>query len=83
MDPQQPEAHYNIGYVALEHGDSATAIPHFEKAILSDARFADAHFNLAMALEQAGLVGRAREHWRRYLELEPTGTWAEIARRHL
>jgi tetratricopeptide (TPR) repeat protein len=83
VDPQQPEAHYNIGYVALEHGDTATAIPHFEKAIISDARFADAHFNLAMALEQAGLVERAKEHWRQYLALEPTGTWAEIARRHL
>ena len=26
---------------------------------------------------------RARGHWKRYLELEPTGTWADIARDHL
>jgi hypothetical protein len=26
---------------------------------------------------------RARAHWKRYLELEPSGTWAEIAREHL
>jgi hypothetical protein len=28
-------------------------------------------------------VRKAREHWRRYLQLEPRGGWAEIARKHL
>ncbi len=83
IDPLQPEAHYNIGYVSLEHGDARTAVTHFEQALKADARFADAHFNLAMALERLSEISRAREHWRRYLTLEPTGTWAEIARQHL
>jgi len=83
IDPLQPEAHYNIGYVALEHGDAASAVTHFEQALVSDGRFADAHFNLAMALERLKDIGRAREHWRRYLSLEPSGTWADIARKHL
>jgi len=83
VDPKQPEAHYNIGYVSLEHGDAARAVPYFEKALVADPRFADAHFNLAMALEQLGQRTRARPHWRRYLELEPEGTWAEIAKQHL
>ena len=54
-----------------------------EEQWLSDPRFADAHFNLAMAYEQAGERARARPHWKRYLELEPTGTWADIARKHI
>jgi tetratricopeptide (TPR) repeat protein len=83
VDPHQPEAHYNIGYVALEHGDAPTAVTHFKQAIIVDARFADAHFNLAMALERVKEVEAAREHWRQYLALEPSGTWAEIARQHL
>jgi tetratricopeptide (TPR) repeat protein len=83
IEPAQPEAHYNIGYVALEHGDARTAVVHFEKAIEADARFADAHFNLAMALERERQPRRAREHWRNYLLLEPMGTWAEVARKHL
>jgi len=49
----------------------------------SDPQFADAYFNLAMAHEQAGEQGKARPCWRKYLEIEPTGTWAEIARKHL
>jgi Flp pilus assembly protein TadD len=83
IDAGQPEAHYNLGYVMLERGDAERAVKYFETAIRRDARFGDAHFNLAMALEQLGDRARARVHWRRYLELEPQGTWAEIARQHL
>lgn len=83
VDPSQPEAHYNLGYVMLERGDAARAVSYFEMAIARDARFGDAHFNLAMALEQLGDRGRARTHWKRYIELEPEGTWSEIARQHL
>jgi len=36
-----------------------------------------------MAYEQIGDRMRARPHWKRYLELEPSGTWADIARQHL
>jgi DNA-binding transcriptional MerR regulator len=83
IDEGQPEAHYNLGYVVLERGDPKSAVALFEKAIERDPRFADAHFNLAMALEQSSEHGRARIHWRRYLELEPNGTWSDIARQHL
>ncbi|WP_394849385.1 tetratricopeptide repeat protein [Pendulispora brunnea] len=83
IDPSQPEAHYNLGYVMLERGHAENAVASFEKALLRDTRFSDAHFNLAMALEQLGERARARVHWKRYLELEPQGTWADIARQHL
>ncbi len=83
IDDRQPEAHYNLGYVMLERGDAKRASDHFEKAISRDSRFADAHFNLAMACEQLGERSRARIHWKRYLDLEPQGTWADIARKHL
>lgn len=83
VDDRQPEAHYNLGYVMLERGFAARAVAHFDAAIAADPRFSDAHFNLAMACEALGDRTRARLHWKRYLELEPTGTWADIAREHL
>ena len=83
VDTRQPEAHYNLGYVMLERGDARAATAYFEQALLGDPRFADAHFNLAMAWEQLGERGRARPHWRKYLELEPAGTWADVAREHV
>ena len=83
LDDRQPEAHYNLGYVMLERGFASRAVTYFESAIKSDPRFADAHFNLAMAYEALVDKARARIHWKRYLELEPSGTWADIARDHL
>lgn len=90
LNGSQPEAHYNLGYLYLERGTMLVlAITHLERAIDLDSRFADAHFNLALALEQTTGDGRVRNrvqaklHWRRYLDLEPKGTWADVARAHL
>lgn len=83
IDSAQPEAQYNLGYVMLERGHATEAIDFFRGAIRSDPRFADAYFNLAMAFEQTGDAEQARPCWKKYLDIEPTGTWADIARRHL
>jgi len=83
IDARQPEAQYNLGYIMLERGKAVDAIPYFLGAIEADPRFADAYFNLAMAYEGIGDAVRARPCWKHYLELEPAGTWAEIARKHL
>ena len=83
LEKTQPEAQYNLGYMMLNRGEPALCIGYFEGAIASDPRFADAYFNLAMAYEQVGDSQRARGCWQRYLELEPSGTWSDIARQHL
>jgi len=83
LEPSQPEAQYNLGYLMLHRGRATDAITYFEGAIASDPQFADAHFNLAMAYEETKDRDKARRCWQRYLEIEPTGTWADIARQHL
>jgi tetratricopeptide (TPR) repeat protein len=83
IDARQPEAQYNLGYIMLERGKAVDAVPYFIGAIDADPRFADAYFNLAMAYEGIGDAVKARPCWKHYLELEPAGTWAEIARKHL
>jgi len=83
IDARQPEAQYNLGYIMLERGKAVDAVPYFLGAIEADPRFADAYFNLAMAYEGIGDAAKARPCWKHYLELEPAGTWAEIARKHL
>ncbi len=83
IDDHQPEAQYNLGYVMLEKGEPRESIALFHGAIAADPKFADAYFNLAMAYEQLGDSTSARPFWQSYIELEPSGTWTEIARRHL
>lgn len=82
-DPEQPEALYNLGFLHFERDEVNEAILLFGEALKSDPSFADAHFNLAMALEERGDRAAARPHWAQYLALEPSGSWAEIAERHL
>ncbi len=82
-DVAQPEAHYNLGYMTFERGGFETAITYFLTALERDPRFADAHFNVAMAYERVTNRVKAREHWEMYLELEPAGAWADVARDHL
>jgi tetratricopeptide (TPR) repeat protein len=83
IEPMQAEAHYNLGYVMLDRGEPGEAAPYFKSALTVDPGFADAYFNLAMALEHLGQSQEARGYWKRYVELEPVGTWTEIARKHL
>jgi DNA-binding transcriptional MerR regulator len=83
IDGHQPEAQYNLGYVMLERGEPERAIELFLGAIAADPKFSDAYFNLAMAYEQVGDTQKARPFWKHYIALEPSGTWTEIARRHL
>ncbi len=83
IESTQPEAQYNLGYMMLHRAKLEQAIRYFQGAISSDPRFADAYFNLAMAHEQIGEVRAARGCWQHYLELEPSGTWADVARQHL
>jgi DNA-binding transcriptional MerR regulator len=83
IEPAQPEAHYNLGFLAFEEGEPEIAADRFQRALDHDPAFADAHFNLAMALEELGRFDAARTHWDSYLRLDPSGPWAEVARRHL
>ena len=83
IDGRQPEAQYNLGYVMLERGQPQHSIPLFLGAIEADPKFSDAYFNLAMAYEQIGDSSKARPFWKAYIGLEPSGTWTEIAKRHL
>ena len=82
-DPEQPEALYNLGFLRFERDEIDSAILLFRQAVGSDPSFADAHFNLAMALEERGDGVAARPHWHHYLALEPEGSWAAIAKKHL
>lgn len=83
LDPEHVEGHYNLGSLFEEENQNEAAIRCYKTCIRSDPMYAEAQLNMALLYEKMGMRRRAKEHWHRYVQLEPTGNWAEIARKHL
>jgi tetratricopeptide (TPR) repeat protein len=56
---------------------------HYQEAIRLHPNYADAHYNLALLYQGLRDILSAMRHWRAYLKLDTTSTWAQIARREL
>ena len=80
-NPGGAQAYAGLGWCHLDLEKPRAALDDFEKAIARDGDLAEAHFGLALALEQAGKGSRALSAYKRYLELAPGGDDAPDARR--
>ena len=69
LDPDQPEARYNLAHLLVEAGEMDVAAAELRRVLQLAPDFADAHFNLATALEALGGRRQARDHLLRFLEL--------------
>lgn len=67
-NPASPWAWYGLGRAQVARQDLTAAIPSFERALSLSARFGAAHYALALALRDAGRVGKAKEHLALYQE---------------
>ncbi len=83
LAPYHREAHFNLANVLEEEDRNQGALRHFKAATETDPAFADARLNLALLYEKLGLRRTARAQWRLYLQLEPRGPWADMARKQL
>ena len=52
-------------------------------ALKLNPEYADAHYNVALLCEQTGEFLHATKHWKAYLKVDATSSWAGIARRQL
>jgi len=83
IDPGHPESHLNLATLLEDEERNPAALLHYKAALESDPLSPDIHVSLALLYEKLSLRQRAREHWRRYLQLDASGTWADLARRRL
>jgi tetratricopeptide (TPR) repeat protein len=83
QEPGNAKARFNLANVLHDRREYQAALILYRDAAALTPDFADAYFNLALTCEELGLVEEAQRHWRRYLDLDPTGEWAAIAREHL
>jgi tetratricopeptide (TPR) repeat protein len=63
--------------------DLARSLEEFTSATKLDANFLEALFNKALALEELGMPGQAKESWILYLQKDPSSHWADEARQNL
>lgn len=82
-DPGHVEANLNLATLLEEEGRNQLALRHYRVALNGDPMCADTHVSLALLYEKLGLRRKARSHWRSYVQLEPNGTWIDIARQRL
>jgi tetratricopeptide (TPR) repeat protein len=79
-DADHLEANFNLANLLDDEGRRETALHHYKAAVRVDPSFADARLNLALLYDRLGLRRMGRDQWRHYLQLVPTGSWADLAR---
>ncbi|HID21046.1 MAG TPA: tetratricopeptide repeat protein, partial [Planctomycetaceae bacterium] len=82
-DPEYIEAWTQLGCLHAELGQPEAALDAFEIALGTEPNYPDALYHKAQLLDQLGQKDEAAECWRRYLQFDDRGPWAETARQHL
>jgi Flp pilus assembly protein TadD len=70
-DTEPGAAENNEGVGHYKEGHWKTSAKHFREAIAAGPQLAEAHYNLALALDRLGDHGGATEHFREALRLAP------------
>ena len=64
-------AHYNLGVILTDQGDTDQAIDHYQHAVALRPAYAEAHYNLGRLLVGQGRVDDAVAHYEKALEINP------------
>jgi tetratricopeptide (TPR) repeat protein len=83
VDPEYALAHFNLGNLFDERGHRSEALSHYLSALRIHPHYADAHYNIALLYQSTGQPLKAVHHWKLYLQLDPSSSWSNIARREL
>lgn len=81
--PERGDLRARFGFALLRGGRPAEALVQLRMAVRTAPRLGDARLYLGAALMRSGRRRAARVQWRRYLELEPGGSAADVVRQTL
>ena len=70
-------AHYNLGIVLSEQGETDQAIDHYRQAVTLRSDYAEAHYNLGRLLVEQGRLDEAIAHYEKAVEINPADPEAQ------
>ncbi len=82
-DHEYLESWTQIGCIHAAQGKLQSSLEAFSIALSVHADYPDAHWHVADVLVQLGRPDEAAAHWRKYLEYDRRGPWADQARQRL
>lgn len=71
LDATVADAHYNLGCLHEDGGDTAQAVLHYQAELAHNPRHQDSLFRLARRYQQEGRAVQEAACWRRLLRLQP------------
>jgi tetratricopeptide (TPR) repeat protein len=80
VHPEYVDLHYQLGLLFAQRHQFEMAVEHFEKAAAARPRNVDFQANLALALQNMGLIDRATASWQIVHDLAPDSEYAAKAR---
>lgn len=83
VEPESVELHYKLALMYCDKMQFALAVEQLEMVQEHDPSNANVQANLALALQNMGLIDRARASWQAVCELEPDSPLAFKAQREL
>lgn len=83
LQPERVEPLAGRGLALLDMGSTLQAEASFEQALKLNARYAPALMGMAEALKAQGKKTKAVDFYERYLEVMPSGSEAEVARKNV
>ncbi len=79
VNPSNPSAYSNIGYVYYDTGDLDKAFEYQRLALDIDPGCANAYYGLALIYKKQGDLSAAKTQWQKYLRIEPSGYFSRQA----
>jgi len=80
LNPEFLDLHYRLATMFADKQRFAMAVEHFEQAVAGNPQNIDFREHLALALENIGMIDRARAMWQRICEMAPNSAQADRAR---
>ena len=77
------EARLNLGCILKLKGQTNAALSAFKGCLEQFPDYADAHYHIALLLDELERSDEALDHWRRFWDLTPSGPWKTVAAERL